>query len=116
MSVGITEEKVEESVDGRARGIAKRVCDECFVVTLCGEGADCALWSLDAPGSRVRGARATELKPCPFCGGKAKVECLGKGQYQAKVGCAACGAAISRFFRSKADAAEAWNARRGVGA
>lgn len=53
----------------------------------------------------------TKLKPCPFCGGEAVVTCLNKGQYQARVGCGGCGATINRFFRSKADAAEAWNTR-----
>lgn len=54
---------------------------------------------------------AMDLAPCPFCGGEAEVTCLNKGQYQARAGCGGCGATINRFFRSKADAAEAWNAR-----
>ena len=52
-----------------------------------------------------------DLKPCPFCGGEAAVTCLNKGQCQARVGCVGCGATINRYYRSKVDAAEAWNAR-----
>lgn len=36
-----------------------------------------------------------ELKPCPFCGNKAKVKCVGKGHNRAELGvkveCCYCG-------------------------
>ena len=69
-----------------------------------------------------------ELKPCPFCGGKASVsqgcslfnEPLGRGQYEF-VSCNNCGGRTTRFFhydygtKSRAMAIFAWNRRASDG-
>ena len=56
----------------------------------------------------------TELLPCPFCGGEAKVTTR-RGMYQAQVGCTRCNCRLHEWFRSKAVAIEAWNTRAGRG-
>ena len=54
-----------------------------------------------------------ELKPCPFCGGPAWTE-----EYPVKDGlstfsayCERCGAETSLGYKSREEAAEAWNTR-----
>lgn len=37
-----------------------------------------------------------DLKPCPFCGGPARIENAGKGSY--RVVCSGCGARSGRIF------------------
>ena len=50
----------------------------------------------------------TELKPCPFCGGKAGIYSLAK--YEKEVYCENCGA-VSNICMTKEEAVEAWNRR-----
>ena len=51
-----------------------------------------------------------ELKPCPFCGGKAKVET--KSSIWWIVKCTKCPCEVGRsWFYIKRDAIEAWNRR-----
>ena len=47
----------------------------------------------------------TELKPCPFCGGEAKLSSNGK-----EVVCLGC-EALGPFCDTEAEAIEAWNRR-----
>ena len=50
-----------------------------------------------------------ELKPCPFCGGKAEV--IGSGKYSDYLAkCSSCGA-TSEYKSTPEEAAEAWNKR-----
>lgn len=51
----------------------------------------------------------SELKPCPFCGGRAKLTVWTASA--TTVGCADCGAHFDT--RTKAEAVAAWNARAG---
>ena len=48
-----------------------------------------------------------ELKPCPFCGGKASVEC---GLLYLKVECEACHASTNKFLYFY-EVVNAWNRR-----
>ena len=50
-----------------------------------------------------------ELKPCPFCGGKAEIYNDGFGGDWA-VRCA-CGAEVSGYIETEAEAVAAWNTR-----
>lgn len=50
----------------------------------------------------------TELKPCPFCGGKACI--CGLGKYQKEVYCENCGT-VSDIYGTSQKAIEAWNRR-----
>lgn len=51
----------------------------------------------------------TELKPCPFCGGKAYVQEHLSGLYRSVI-CKVCCAA-TRMFQKEKEAIEAWNRR-----
>ena len=51
--------------------------------------------------------KMTELKPCPFCGGKAE-RCYGLGEHWVK--CSCCDASI-RMNSFKENAIEDWNRR-----
>lgn len=58
----------------------------------------------------------SELKPCPFCGGKAFVEHDHEGIGASYVRCAKCGVKSIRFYKSFAHASddkavEFWNRR-----
>lgn len=50
----------------------------------------------------------TELKPCPFCGGKAGIYSLAK--YEKEVYCENCGT-VSEIYETSQKAIEAWNRR-----
>jgi Lar family restriction alleviation protein len=51
-----------------------------------------------------------ELKPCPFCGGKAKAEKEFLGTW--KIKCTKCSCDVGRYwFHTKAQAVIAWNTR-----
>ena len=54
-----------------------------------------------------------ELKPCPFCGGRAKILATPSinlmPHYFAT--CLSCGAEMPRVYRTKEAAAEPWNRR-----
>lgn len=50
----------------------------------------------------------TELKPCPFCGGEAKVQSFYKNHC---VYCAKCNASTMKYFQTETKAIEAWNRR-----
>jgi Lar family restriction alleviation protein len=57
-----------------------------------------------------------ELKPCPFCGGEAKVYdhfriARGKTWNYFRVGCEECGLRFPKFSEVKEEAIEAWNRR-----
>ena len=55
-----------------------------------------------------------ELKPCPFCGGKAALEDYGLNGNFKIVKCAECGARTKLFLKGLTlgeDAIEAWNRR-----
>lgn len=52
----------------------------------------------------------TELKQCPFCGSEAKMESMGRGPYQTRVGCSECSCTLG-YHVSKKRAIEAWNTR-----
>ena len=54
-----------------------------------------------------------KLKPCPFCGGKARVqghEFIGYGDTFGVV-CLNCGAETRQFYVTENEAIEAWNRR-----
>lgn len=57
-----------------------------------------------------------QLKPCPFCGGKA--EAYEVMDYPVEIGkrfsviCCGCGAQVTTTFQSKYRAIEAWNERK----
>ena len=52
------------------------------------------------------------LKPCPFCGGKAKTKKETLGTW--KVRCTKCSAEVGRYwFKTEKFAVEAWNRRAG---
>lgn len=58
-----------------------------------------------------------ELKPCPFCGGRAEIKSLIHEillVYVVRVICDNCGAQ-AREFKTREMAAEAWNRRDGNG-
>lgn len=51
-----------------------------------------------------------DLKPCPFCGGKARMSAWVKvGEYSAY--CTKCGATAGDYRATEAEAVEAWNRR-----
>ena len=53
-----------------------------------------------------------KLKPCPFCGGEAKLWFFGNGAWFATCGCGDCDVKPKTFFRSTPqEAAEIWNRR-----
>ena len=54
------------------------------------------------------GPKMDELKPCPFCGGKAEIASLSK--IAIGVFCNKCSAEIG-IYRTKQEAIEAWNRR-----
>lgn len=49
-----------------------------------------------------------ELKPCPFCGGKAEMEDVGRLYF---VRCRRCGVNQDHLYHSKQAAVKAWNRR-----
>jgi len=49
-----------------------------------------------------------ELKQCPFCGEKAKLQ---SHPFEFWVKCSECGASTMKYFKSRETAAEAWNKR-----
>ena len=52
-----------------------------------------------------------ELKPCPFCGGKAEIW-NARGERTAWIGCMArCSVLVSKEHKTDADAVAAWNTR-----
>ena len=58
----------------------------------------------------------SELKPCPFCGGKGVFikgsrSIHGDNPYTFAVHCAECRANNGEFFRTKEEAIAAWNRR-----
>lgn len=53
-----------------------------------------------------------KLKPCPFCGGEAKLE-RGTTQLDNFVYCSDCGSG-TRFFNTKQSAIETWNRREPI--
>jgi len=50
-----------------------------------------------------------ELKPCPFCGGKASIRLFYGVRYG--VFCDCCDARVGGLYIEKADAIDAWNRR-----
>ena len=54
-------------------------------------------------------SRETELKPCPFCGGEAKVMDMG---YPHWVYCEECGAKVHGGTNDERDSIAAWNRRK----
>lgn len=58
-------------------------------------------------------ATRKELKPCPFCGGKAKMIEHDFHKLEATWGvrCVECGAQTNQFFTMRALATKAWNRR-----
>jgi len=61
------------------------------------------------------GLRPVELKPCPFCGGRADIsEDCGRPADRARwrVHCATCGGSLG-FYRDPYEAAQKWNRRNG---
>jgi len=52
----------------------------------------------------------TELKPCPFCGGKAKLKCEMSMNFWFRICCIKC-EATTRHFLIEEDVYKAWNRR-----
>ena len=55
----------------------------------------------------------SELKPCPFCGGKAHIQghtCIDRATYFT-VDCYSCGVHMIKHQKSEQDAKAAWNRR-----
>ena len=60
----------------------------------------------------------SELKPCPFCGGKAMiygctVDVFGIGPKDFTVYCYECRASVMHFYATENGAIDAWNRRDG---
>ena len=51
----------------------------------------------------------SELKPCPFCGGKAKFVHIFENPEKCMVSCRECDGGIDAVFANEEAAAEAWN-------
>ena len=52
-----------------------------------------------------------ELKPCPFCGGKAEIEKIGFPYDEFSISCNECPAMMEDLFEDKIKLIEAWNKR-----
>ena len=53
-----------------------------------------------------------ELKPCPFCGGKAILDWYILPKYECVIFCRVCSLEFGRYLgRNKEEAIEAWNRR-----
>ena len=61
------------------------------------------------------GLRPVELKPCPFCAGRARISWI-RGEYSTdmkwKVKCHTCGGGVG-FYNDPYEAAAHWNRRNG---
>ena len=55
----------------------------------------------------------TKLKPCPFCGGKARLVPYGDEHYFVSCTNIKCCATASRHMQNKDEAIKAWNRRDG---
>ena len=53
---------------------------------------------------------SSEIKPCPFCGGKAEV--LYTGKYECFIRCRRGCAEQTRLYKMKGSAIKAWNRRK----
>lgn len=53
-----------------------------------------------------------QLKPCPFCGGEARM--LSGDGYWCQIGCIACGGRAEEFPQNWDKAIEAWNRRADI--
>lgn len=54
----------------------------------------------------------TELKPCPFCGGEAKITDSARGQYKHRVQCTRCGVSSpGTAYRNDSWNTRQWNTR-----
>jgi hypothetical protein len=60
-----------------------------------------------------KGGREMEIKPCPFCGGRAEVQAGGFGERYVKCMNENCGAGLDGgiWFRTDSEAIEKWNKR-----
>ena len=57
-----------------------------------------------------------ELKPCPFCGGKAKLDWYTLPKYECVICCNICSLRFGRYLgRDEKQAIEAWNRRHDDG-